>query len=133
MNRDNSIGIATGYELDGRGSISGRDKIFSVLHSVQTGSGAQPASYAIGIGGFRHQYSYRVVKLTIQLYLVQRSRMVELYLRSPLFLKIVMFNLLRPGKIVTLYDINFLTDVCHYYYCHVLVTSRGVLISNWIL
>jgi hypothetical protein len=28
-NRDSSVGIATGYRLDGRSSIPGRDKIFS--------------------------------------------------------------------------------------------------------
>jgi hypothetical protein len=48
-----SDGIASGYGLDGRGvgvrSLAGvRD--FSLLHSVQTGSGAQPASYAVGTG-----------------------------------------------------------------------------------
>jgi hypothetical protein len=28
MGRDSSVGIATGYKLDGPGSISGRDKRF---------------------------------------------------------------------------------------------------------
>jgi hypothetical protein len=40
--------IATG--LNGRGSIPGRDKIFSLLHSVQTVSGDHPASYPMGTG-----------------------------------------------------------------------------------
>jgi hypothetical protein len=43
--RDSSVGIATGYGLDGPGFD------FSLLHSVQTGSGAHPASYPIGTGG----------------------------------------------------------------------------------
>jgi hypothetical protein len=39
-----SVGIATGYWLDDRNSNSGRGNIFSLLHNVQTGSGAHPAS-----------------------------------------------------------------------------------------
>jgi hypothetical protein len=42
--RDSSYGIATGYVLDERGSISGRDERFSLLHIVQTGLGAHPVS-----------------------------------------------------------------------------------------
>jgi hypothetical protein len=45
--RDSSVRIATGYGLDGRGSIFGR-RDFSLYHSVQTGSGAHPASYPMG-------------------------------------------------------------------------------------
>jgi hypothetical protein len=51
MSRNISVGIATGYGLDGRGSISGRLGKFSPLHSVQTGSGAHPGSYPVGTGG----------------------------------------------------------------------------------
>jgi hypothetical protein len=36
-----------GYGLDGRGSIPGRK---SLLHNVQTGSEANPASYSMGTG-----------------------------------------------------------------------------------
>jgi hypothetical protein len=46
----NSVGIATGYGLDDRGSIPGRGKRFSLLPSVQTGSGVHPASYPVGTG-----------------------------------------------------------------------------------
>jgi hypothetical protein len=38
-----------GYGLDNRGSIPARGKM-SFLHSVQTGYGAQPTSYAMGTG-----------------------------------------------------------------------------------
>jgi hypothetical protein len=48
---DCPIGIVMGYGLDGRDSIPGRDKTFSLLHNVQTGSGAQPASYPMGTAG----------------------------------------------------------------------------------
>jgi hypothetical protein len=50
-NRDSSVGIATGYELNGPGSIPSRDKIISLPHSVQTGSVTNPASYPISKGG----------------------------------------------------------------------------------
>jgi hypothetical protein len=45
MSRDRSVGIALGYGLYGRG------KSFSLLYSFQTGSGAQPISYKVGIEG----------------------------------------------------------------------------------
>jgi hypothetical protein len=51
--RDSSVGIETGYRLDGR-----RDGVrvpvgtkFSLLRIVLTGSGAHPASYPIATGG----------------------------------------------------------------------------------
>jgi hypothetical protein len=43
-------GIATGYGLDGPGSISAVQD-FPLLHSVQTDSGTHPASYPMGTGG----------------------------------------------------------------------------------
>jgi hypothetical protein len=50
--RDSAVGIATGYGLDDGGV---RDRVpvesrISVLHVVQTGSGAHPASYPMGTG-----------------------------------------------------------------------------------
>jgi len=41
-----------GYELDGQGSISdrGNDGDISLRLCVQTGSGAHPASYLMGVG-----------------------------------------------------------------------------------
>jgi hypothetical protein len=39
-------GIATGYGLDGRGSITGTVRRFSLLYSVETGSGTHPAGRA---------------------------------------------------------------------------------------
>jgi hypothetical protein len=43
-----------GYGLDGRGSILGRVKFFSLLHTVQTGSGAHIAFCEMGIVGSFH-------------------------------------------------------------------------------
>jgi hypothetical protein len=49
VSRDSSVAIATGCGLDDRRTIpSMGNNIFSVLHSVQTGSEAHPASYPIG-------------------------------------------------------------------------------------
>jgi hypothetical protein len=45
LNR-NSDGLRAGR----RGSIPGRVKIFFLLHSLQTGSGAHPVSFQIGTG-----------------------------------------------------------------------------------
>jgi hypothetical protein len=41
------VGIAMGHGLDGPGSIPAVQD-FSLLRSVQTGSGAHPASYRMG-------------------------------------------------------------------------------------
>jgi hypothetical protein len=49
--RDSSVGVVTGYELDGQGSIPGRGKDFSLLHNVKIGSGSYQASYPMGIEG----------------------------------------------------------------------------------
>jgi hypothetical protein len=51
FSRDGSVGIETGYKLQGWGSIPGRGKSFYLLHSVQTGPGAHPASYTMGTMG----------------------------------------------------------------------------------
>jgi hypothetical protein len=44
--RDSSVGIETGYRLDGRGTTD-----FSLFRSVQAGSGAHPTSYSTPTGG----------------------------------------------------------------------------------
>jgi hypothetical protein len=52
--RDSSVGIATGYGLDDRGSrvrLAERAGNFSLHHPVQNCSGAHPASYPMGTGG----------------------------------------------------------------------------------
>ena len=50
MGRDSSVGIATGYGLDGPGIQSRWRARFSA--PVQTGPGAYPASYTMGTGSF---------------------------------------------------------------------------------
>jgi len=50
VGRDSSVGIATVYGLDGLGIECRWAARFSV--PVQTGSGAQPASYSMGAGSF---------------------------------------------------------------------------------
>jgi hypothetical protein len=44
--------MATGYGLEGSGSIPVKNKRFYLLHSVQTGSGFHPASYTMDTWGF---------------------------------------------------------------------------------
>jgi hypothetical protein len=39
------------YDLDDRGSIPDRGRGFFSIPSIQTGSGAHPASYLMGTGG----------------------------------------------------------------------------------
>jgi hypothetical protein len=46
-----TVGIATGSGLDGRGSIAGRGREFSLLHKVKTASRAHPIPYPFGAGG----------------------------------------------------------------------------------
>jgi hypothetical protein len=68
-------GLRVGWpEFDSR---KGQD--FSLLHSVQNGSQAHPASYQMGTGDFSPGgQSSRGVKLTTHLHLVPMPRMVEL-------------------------------------------------------
>jgi hypothetical protein len=51
MGRDSSIGVATRYGLDDPG-IESRLVAGKFSASVQTGPGAQPASYVMGTGSF---------------------------------------------------------------------------------
>jgi hypothetical protein len=67
----------------GRPGFDSRQEIdFSLLHSVQTGSGAQPASHPMGTRDLSPRVKGRCVKLTTHLHLVPRSRMVELHHQS---------------------------------------------------
>jgi len=50
MGRDNNVGIATRYGLDGPGIESRWGARFSA--PVQTGPGAHPASFTMGTGSF---------------------------------------------------------------------------------
>ena len=81
-----SVGIATGYGLDGPGIEFrwGRD----FPHMFQTGSGAQPTPCAMGTGSFPGVKSGRAVTLTLHPLLVPwswkgRATNIQLYLYSP--------------------------------------------------
>jgi hypothetical protein len=67
-----SVGIATGYRLDGPGIESRWGGRFSA--PVQTGAGAHPASFTMGTGCFPVVESGRGVMLTPQPLLVPRSK-----------------------------------------------------------
>jgi hypothetical protein len=62
VGRDSSVGVATGYGLDGPGIEYRSGAKFSA--PVQSGPGAHPASYTMGTASFP-EVSGRVVALTI--------------------------------------------------------------------
>jgi hypothetical protein len=57
-------------------------RIFSLLHSVQTGSGAHSTSYSVDTGGSLPGLKRPGRETDHSLHLMARSRMVELYLYS---------------------------------------------------
>jgi hypothetical protein len=63
---------------------------YSLLHSVETDSGAHPASYKVGTVDFFP--GVQSVKLTTHLHLVPRLRIEELYLHSPICLHGIVLN-----------------------------------------
>ena len=71
VGRNSSVGIATGYGLDGPGIESRWQAIFS--SPVQTGPGAHPASCTMGTASFPAVKSGRGVTLTPHLLLVPWS------------------------------------------------------------
>ena len=74
-----SVGIATDYELDGRGSNPGGAK----FSAVQTGPGAYPVSRTMGTGSFLEVKIGRGVTLTTHPLLVSSSGRIELYFYPP--------------------------------------------------
>jgi hypothetical protein len=64
------------------------ERDFSLLHNVQTGSWAHPASYVF----FIWELSDKNVKLITHFHLELRSRMTEIYLHSRIRLRDVVFN-----------------------------------------
>ena len=72
VGRDSSVGIATGYGLDGPGIESRCEARFSAL--VQTVPGSHPASCTMGTGSFPGVKSGRGVTLTPHHLLVPWSR-----------------------------------------------------------
>jgi len=79
MSCSNSVSVQTKINwMDYRCSFRSRDidGIVSVLHRLQTGSGAHPASYPVGTGGsFSEGVSGRGVNPTTHLHLLLRLRM----------------------------------------------------------
>jgi hypothetical protein len=50
MSQGSSVGIATGWTAEGSEFESWYGQVFSLLHVLQTGSRAHPASYPMGFG-----------------------------------------------------------------------------------
>jgi hypothetical protein len=78
--------MAMSYGLDAGVQLQARVRDFFLLHSIQIDSGAHPASYPIGVRGSFPRGRGQSVKLTIHVHLVLRSKMMELYLSSPIHL-----------------------------------------------
>jgi hypothetical protein len=76
-----SIGIATGYGMDGPGIESLWGARFSA--PVRTGPGAHPVSCTMGTGSFSGVESGRGVTLTHSLLVLRSKNRVELYICSP--------------------------------------------------
>ena len=77
---DSSVGIATRYRLDIPGSIPGGGEIF---HTHADRSGAQSASYTIGIGSFPGvMWQGRDVDHPLQSS-AEVKETIELYIYSP--------------------------------------------------
>jgi hypothetical protein len=86
--RLNSTGIAQSvYGLDDRMigvRVPAEAVNFSLQHRVQTGCGAHPASYTVGIGSsFPGGKASGGVKLTTHLHLVPRSKNASIYTSTP--------------------------------------------------
>jgi hypothetical protein len=94
---DSVVGITTGWIVGFRFPAWARG--ISPLHSIQTGSEVDPTSYLMGTGG-----SFPGVKRLrreADLHPMSRSRIVELYLPSPIRLHGVVLNLAQGQLYVT--------------------------------
>jgi hypothetical protein len=110
---DRTAGIATGYGMDGRGSILGRSKIFVFIASRPALGPTQPPIQWLfpGLG----------VKLPTYLHLVLRSRMVELYLHSPIYLHDLVLNELSTKKTLRFF-----------YHGSTLTSSPAQTLGSWV-
>jgi hypothetical protein len=85
-----SVGVTTGWTAGIRIPAAIR---FSLLHSVQASSGVHPTSYPMGTeDSFPWGKVAGGLKLTTNLHLVPRSRMVELYHHFPICLHGIVLN-----------------------------------------
>jgi hypothetical protein len=107
MTRDSSVGIATGYGLDGRGvgvRVPVGSRIFSSQHSPDH-FGTHPASYPMGT-----RSSLPGGKAPLQL--VPRSRKSGSMHPPPIHLHGVVLNLLIPGTTLPFLHKNNKSDNC---------------------
>jgi hypothetical protein len=83
--RDSSVGIVTRLWAGRPGLDSRQERNCSLVHNIQTGSEAHPASYPMDMGrSFPGGKADGREKLTTHLHLVPRLRMVKIYLHSPM-------------------------------------------------
>jgi hypothetical protein len=94
--RSVSVSTATGYELDGRGiwvRFQAQATDFCLSHSVQTNSGAHPASYTVQKEGPLY-LGFKRPEGEADIFLVLRSRMVYFYFPSSIYIHGIVFNFL---------------------------------------
>jgi hypothetical protein len=92
MSQSEGVGIATGYGLDDLGSIPGIAQFFCPPQRPDR-FWDPPSFFSNGYREqFPREYSGRSVKLSTYLQLVPRSRIVELYLHSPICLHGMVLN-----------------------------------------
>jgi hypothetical protein len=100
----------TGYGWDGRESIPGRSKIFSSSPQCPDRLWSPSSLLSNGYWGLCSLgWSDQGVNLTSHLYLVMRSRMVELYPHSLIRLYGIVLNSLHTGTTLPLYLLPFLS------------------------
>jgi hypothetical protein len=93
-----SVGIATGYRLDCRGSFPGRGKIFLFSTSSRSALGPTQPPIQLEPELFAREQSGQGLKLTTHLHLVPRSRTVNPDLHFPICLHGIVFNWLSTRK-----------------------------------
>jgi hypothetical protein len=80
MGQDSSV---TGYKVNNRGSIHGRDRNFYLrYYFVQTASRGHPSNYPMDVGSYPWELSSRSVKLPIH-FIGLAVKSIELYSQTP--------------------------------------------------
>jgi hypothetical protein len=91
--RDSAVGMATGWTAERSEFESREGQDVSSLHVVQTGSGAHPASYPMGIGGsFPGGKAVRAWSWPLNSNYCRGQEYVNLYIHSPIRLHGVVLN-----------------------------------------
>jgi hypothetical protein len=107
---DISVVTVTGNSLVGQGSIAGRDKrFFSITFRPALGLTQPPIQWILVAVSPRAKLpGCEAEKLTTHIHLVPRSRMVELYLNSPICLHGIVLNYIIKYRVKTVQNLPYL-------------------------